>query len=156
MMTKKEAGRWGLLALRLVVGFGFMAHGYAKLSRGPEGFAAILQHLNVPMPTIAAWLTIVTEILGGLAVFLGAFVAWASIPMAFVLIVATITVHFQYGFSSIRLLAATPSGATFGPVGYELDLLYFVALLTLAVEGAGPLAIDNLRGAKPRDQAAEK
>jgi putative oxidoreductase len=76
--------------------------------------------------------------------------------MAFVLIVATVTVHFQYGFSSIRLLAATPSGATFGPVGYELDLLYFVALLTLALEGAGPLAIDNLRESKPRDQAAEK
>jgi putative oxidoreductase len=133
-----------------------MAHGYAKLSRGPESFAAILQHLNVPVPTIAAWLTIVTEILGGLAVFSGAFVAWASIPMALVLTVATVTVHFQYGFSSIRLLAVTPSGATFGPVGYELDLLYLVALLTLALEGAGPVAIDNLRRSKPRDQAAEK
>ncbi|HEY4088230.1 MAG TPA: DoxX family protein [Bryobacteraceae bacterium] len=155
MMTKKEAGRWALLALRLVVGFGFMAHGYAKLSRGPEGFATILQHLNVPMPATAAWLTIITEILGGLAVFLGAFVTWASIPMASVLIVATATVHFRYGFSSIRLLDATPSGATFGPVGYELDLLYFVAILTLALEGAGPFAIDNFRG-KPREQAAEK
>ena len=51
--------------------------------------------------------------------------------------------HLQYGFSSIRLLSATPSGATLGPVGFELDLLYFVALLTLALEGAGPWAIDN-------------
>ena len=158
MMSEKAAGRWALLALRLVVGFGFMAHGYAKVSRGPDGFTAILQHLNVPLPTLAAWLTIATEILGGLAVFLGAFVAWASIPMAVVLIVATITVHFQYGFSSIRLLAATSSGVTFGPVGYELDLLYFVALLTLAFEGAGPFAIDNLRrqASKPRDRITEK
>jgi len=155
MMSKRSPGRWALLALRLVVGYGFMAHGYAKISRGPEGFATILQHLNVPLPTLAAWLTVATEILGGLAVFLGAFVVWASIPMAFVLIVATVTVHFQYGFSSIRLLAATPAGATFGPVGYELNLLYFVALLTLALEGTGPLAIDNLRGAKPRDHTTE-
>ena len=143
-MTAEKRGKWALLALRLVVGYGFMAHGFAKVSRGPEGFAVILQHLNVPLPTLAAWLTIGTEILGGLAVFLGAFVAWASIPMAFILVVATLTVHLQYGFSSIRLLAVSPSGATFGPVGYELDLLYFVALLTLALEGAGPWAIDNL------------
>jgi hypothetical protein len=26
------------LPLRLVIGFGFAAHGYAKLSRGPENF----------------------------------------------------------------------------------------------------------------------
>ena len=76
--------------------------------------------------------------------FLGAFVAWASVPMAIVLLVAAATVHLQYGFSSIRLLGVSPSGATFGPVGYELDLLYIAALATLALEGPGPLAIDNL------------
>jgi len=130
--------------MRLLVGFGFMAHGYAKLSRGADGFATILQHLNVPMPVFAAWLTIGTEILGGLAMFLGAFVAWASVPMAIVLLVAAATVHLQYGFSSIRLQGVSPSGATFGPVGYELDLLYIAALATLALEGPGPLAIDNL------------
>src|SRR5215813_5097277 len=151
-MTAEKRGKWALLALRLVVGYGFMAHGFAKVSRGPEGFAVILQHLNVPLPTLAAWLTIGTEILGGLAMFLGVFVAWASIPMAIVVFVAAATVHFQYGFSSIRLLDVSPSGATFGPVGYELDLLYIAALATLALEGAGPLAIDNLpRRSKVRD-----
>jgi len=142
MRSHKKSGGWALLALRLVVGYGFMAHGLAKLSRGPDGFAAILQQLHVPMPLFAAWLTIATEILGGLAVILGAFVFLASIPMAFVPIVATLTVHLQYGFSSIRLLAVSPSGAaTFGPVGFELNLLYLAALLTLALEGCGPFAI---------------
>lgn len=144
-MTAGKSGKWALLALRLVVGYGFMAHGFAKAGRGPEAFTVILRHLNVPLPVLAAWLTIGTEILGGLAMFLGAFVPWVSIPMAFVLVVATLTVHLQYGFSSIRLLAATPAGATFGPVGFELDLLYLVALLTLALEGAGPWAVDNFR-----------
>ncbi|HVW09230.1 MAG TPA: DoxX family protein, partial [Bryobacteraceae bacterium] len=125
VISRKDSG-WALLALRLVVGYGFMSHGFAKLSRGPDVFAAILQNLHVPMPVAAAWVTVAAEILGGLAVFLGAFVSWASIPMAFVLVVATLTVHLQYGFSSIRLLAISPSGgATFGPVGFELDLLYF-------------------------------
>jgi len=151
VISGKKAGGWALLGMRLLVGFGFMAHGYAKLSRGADGFATILQHLNVPMPVFAAWLTIGTEILGGLAMFLGAFVAWASVPMAIVLLVAAATVHLQYGFSSIRLLGVSPSGATFGPVGYELDLLYIAALATLALEGPGPLAIDNLlRGMKAR------
>jgi putative oxidoreductase len=142
--SKLNLGGWALFALRLAVGYGFMSHGFAKLSRGPGGFAAILQNLHVPMPVVAAWITVATEILGGLAVFLGAFVFWASIPMAFVLAVATLTVHLQYGFSSIRLLAVSPSGsAAFGPVGFELDLLYFAALVVLALEGAGRFAIDS-------------
>jgi putative oxidoreductase len=31
--------RWAPLPLRLTIGFGFMAHGWAKLIRGPAGFA---------------------------------------------------------------------------------------------------------------------
>jgi putative oxidoreductase len=38
------------------------------------------------------WLTILVEIVGGLAVLLGAVVPLASIPMAAVLLVATLTV----------------------------------------------------------------
>jgi putative oxidoreductase len=34
--------------LRLIVGFGFMEHGFAKLSKGPDTFAAILHALSVP------------------------------------------------------------------------------------------------------------
>lgn len=47
--------KWALLPLRLIIGFGFTAHGYAKLSRGPEGFANILQSLGVPAPGLTAW-----------------------------------------------------------------------------------------------------
>jgi putative oxidoreductase len=145
-----KSGGWAFLALRLVVGYGFMSHGFAKLSRGPGAFAAILQGLHVPMPVVAAWITVATEILGGLAVFLGAFVFWAAIPMAFVLAVATLTVHLQYGFSSIRLVAVSPTGgATFGPVGFELDLLYFAALLVIALEGSGRFAIDSALRREP-------
>ncbi len=152
MIPVKSAGRWALFLLRVLVGYGFVAHGVAKLSRGADAFAGILQHLGVPLPLLSAWLTIGTEILGGLAMLAGAFVAWASVPMAFVLLVAAATVHFQYGFSSIRLLGVSPTGATFGPVGYELDLLYITAILTLALQGPGALAIDNLLRKKARTE----
>jgi putative oxidoreductase len=137
--------RWAILPLRLIVGFGFIQHGFAKLSRGPDAFAAILQQLGVPAPHIAAHLTIATEIVGGLALLLGAFVVWASIPTAAVLVAAMVTVHLPYGFSSVRLLGVSDSGARFGPVGYELDLLYLAALLVLALQGPGPLSIDDWR-----------
>ncbi len=43
----------------------------------------------------------------GLAVLLGAYVTWVSIPMVVVLLVAIVTVHWQFGFSSIKFLAVT-------------------------------------------------
>jgi putative oxidoreductase len=51
-----------------------------------------------------ARLAILTELLGGLAVLLGAFVTIVSVPMTAVLLVAMFRVHLQYGFSSIKLL----------------------------------------------------
>ena len=40
-----------------------------------------------------AWLTILTELLGGLSVLLGALVPLISVPMAGVLLVAMFSVH---------------------------------------------------------------
>jgi putative oxidoreductase len=91
-----------------------------------------------------AWVTILTELLGGLAIFVGAFVSLISLPLAAVLLVAIFTVHLPYGFSSIKLMAVTPAGAQFGPVGYECDLLYLACLAALVLGGSGPLAIDGL------------
>jgi putative oxidoreductase len=118
----------------------------AKLSRGPDAFVAILQTMGVPYPHVMAWLTILAELLGGLAVLLGAFVTIVSVPMVAVLLVAMLTVHLPYGFSSIKLLAVTATGATFGPVGYEVILLYVACLAALVIGGSGPFAIDGLIG----------
>ena len=80
--------RWPFIPLRLIVGFGFMKHGFAKLAKGPDAFAHILQAMGVPAPHFMAWSTILVEMLGGLAVILGAFVTLASLPMTAVLLVA--------------------------------------------------------------------
>jgi putative oxidoreductase len=126
-----------------------MQHGFAKLSRGPDAFAAIMQAMGVPQPHVMAWLVILTELLGGFLVFAGAFVALASIPMIAVLLVAILTVHLPYGFSSIKLQAITSSGAKFGPPGYECDLLYVACLVALVLSGPGPLSIDGLIRSRP-------
>ena len=94
---------WWALPLRLIVGYGFMEHGIAKLARGPESFTAILHALHLPAAPLLAWATIFIELLGGLAVLLGAFVPLVSVPMVIVLLVAIVTVHLPNGFSSIKL-----------------------------------------------------
>jgi putative oxidoreductase len=150
LLTQHRYARWAPLPLRLIVGLGFMEHGFAKVSKGPDAFAAILHALGVPAPQLMAWVTILTEIGGGLAVLLGAFVAIVAVPMAAVLLVAVFTVHLPYGFSSIKLIAVTAAGAQFGPPGYECDLLYLACLATLVMTGPGPVSLDELIGVSRR------
>lgn len=121
-----------------------MEHGYAKLVKGPEVFASLLHNLVVPAPHLMAWFTILTELVGGFAVLLGAFVPLISVPMAAILLTAIFSVHWRYGFSSIKLLAITPQGANFGPPGYECDLLYLACLVALVLSGPGPLSLDRV------------
>jgi putative oxidoreductase len=135
---------WGLLPLRLIIGYGFLAHGLAKMQKGPDSFIAILHAIGVPMPEMMAWLTILIELVGGIAMIAGAFVPLISIPMAAVLLVAMFTVHLPYGFSSIKLMSINASGAAhFGQPGYETDLLYLAGIVTLVISGCGPFSVDR-------------
>lgn len=142
-LSRASVARWAPLPLRLMVGYGFMQHGFAKLSKSPEAFAVILHAIGVPAPHLMAWLTILVEVFGGLAVLLGAFVTLASVPMAAVLLVAIFTVQLPYGFSSIKLMSVTSGHAQFGPPGYECNLLYLACLVALVIGGSGPMAIDG-------------
>lgn len=147
--TRDALARWAPLPLRLMVGYGFIEHGVAKLTKGSDKFAAILYAMHVPAFHWMAWLTILTEILGGLAILLGAFISLAAIPMAAVLLVAIFTVHLPYGFSSIKLMAVTAAGAQFGPPGYECDLLYLACLAALVCTGPGLFSLERWMAKKP-------
>ena len=136
---------WYAIPLRVIVGYGFMEHGYAKLARGPDDFAIILHTLGMPASRLLSWATILVELLGGLAVIVGAFIPLASIPMIFVLLVAIFTAHLPNGFSSIKLQSVTAAGAHFGQPGYETDLFYIACLVALVLGGSGPFALDRLR-----------
>src|SRR6266404_9739213 len=111
--------QWAPLPLRLVIGYGFMAHGWAKLSRGPDGFAKLLEQIGAPLPEATAWVSTLIELLGGLAILAGAFVAVVSIPLIVMMLVAMFTVHLRYGFSAINTIGLTADGPQFGPPGIE-------------------------------------
>jgi putative oxidoreductase len=136
--------RWSAIPVRLIVGYGFVVHGYAKIMNGADRFAASLHALGVPASGPMAWATITCELAGGFAVLIGACVPLVSVPLAAILLVAAVTVHLPYGFSSIKLQAVTAAGPQFGPPGYETDLLYLAGLATLILGGSGPFAVDRL------------
>lgn len=132
--------------LALIVGYGFAAHGYSKLLKGPDNFVAIVQAIGVPAPYLMAWATIVLELLCGVTVLAGAFVPLVSVPMAAILFVAIFTVHLDFGFTSIKLMAVTSSRPQFGSPGYECDLLYLAYLAALVLGGSGPWSLDSVLG----------
>ena len=136
---------YAAIPLRLIVGYGFLVHGLAKWSKGPEAFAGILQATGVPLPHLMAWVTIATEIASGVAFLAGAFVSLMSIPAIILLGVAIFTVHLPYGFTSIKLMSVEHGRAQFGPPGYECDLLYIACIVALVLIGPSPWSVDRYR-----------
>ncbi len=135
--------RWAVLPLRIMVGYGFLAHGAAKWSRGPANFAKLLHQIGVPLPTPTAYMVTLVEVFGGLAILAGAFVAIVSIPLVASMLVAMFAVQLRYGFSSVNTIGLTPAGPVFGPPGYEINLLYIAALLALVLAGPGGWSVDR-------------
>lgn len=142
LALSRNVTSWAPLPLRMIVGYGFMAHGYAKLARGPENFATVLHTLGVPEPFLLSWVTTVVELVGGAAVLVGGFIPLVSLPMAIVLLTAMFTVHYQYGFFSVKFAEVTEAGIKFGSVGYEIILLYLAGLMALVIGGPGRLSLD--------------
>src|SRR5215472_8887984 len=142
--TEAPWRQWAPLPLRLVIGYGFVAHGWARL----------LEQIGAPLPEATAWASTLIEILGGLAILAGAYVAVVSVPLIAMMLVAMFTVHLRYGFSAINTIGLTADGPQFSPPGIEVNLLYIAGLLALILQGAGPFSIDQLLARRKREPAA--
>ena len=123
---------WGVLPLRLVLGLVFVAHGAQKLfGFGLAGTAGFLGSLGIPLPTVAAAGLIAVELLGGVALILGAWTRIVAALLAADMLVAILTVHLRGGF--------------FVPDGVEFVLTLLGGCLTLVGLGAGPCSVDGAR-----------
>jgi putative oxidoreductase len=122
-----------VLPLRIVVGLVFVAHGGQKLfGFGLAGTAGFLASLGIPLPTVAAAGLIAAELVGGLALLVGAGTRIAAAVLAADMLVAILTVHLRGGF--------------FLPDGVEFVLTLLGACVALLGLGAGPCSIDGARG----------
>src|SRR5262245_66655237 len=94
-LNRERWQRWAPIPIRIILGVGFMVHGWAKWSRGPAMFAELLKQAHVPLPLANAWLVTLLEIFGGLALLMGAFVTIVSIPLIFSMLGAMLSVYLK-------------------------------------------------------------
>ncbi len=123
---------WAPLPLRLIMGIGFMIHGYPKLfGGGHEGTTGFFTNLGIPAPALMAWVVGIVEFFGGLLLILGAFTTVVATLCLIDMLVAIFVVHLPNGFLA--------SGG-----GVELPLLYAAGFLALIIGGAGMLSVDRM------------
>src|SRR5438105_13626793 len=101
----KTSRQWAPMPLRIMLGGAFLYHGWPKVfsSGGHQGFAGMLGSLGVPAPEMTAWLVGLAEVVGGLALIAGAFVAIASVVLIVDMVVAMFTVHLPHGFNLVYM-----------------------------------------------------
>lgn len=127
---------WSALALRIPVGIIFVAHGAQKLfgwfgGYGLEGTGQWMDSIGLSPGYLMALLAGGTEFLGGLALIIGLLVRPAGAALAFAMLIAIFSVHFQNGlFMSNN--------------GYEFGLVLLAASVSLLFSGAGRASVDRL------------
>ncbi len=101
--------------------------------------------LHIPAPL--AFLAIVTEFFGGLALIAGFFTRLAAIGIAVDMLVAVVMVHLQFGFFMNWF------GAQKGE-GYEYHLLAIAIAVFLATKGSGAFSLDGIVTAAKTNKSA--
>lgn len=133
-LIESKAG-YSALALRIPVGIIFMAHGAQKLfgwfgGYGLEGTGQWMASIGLGPGVLMAFLAGSAEFFGGLFILLGLLTRPASIALAFTMLVAIFSVHFENGlFMSNN--------------GYEFGLALMAASVSLALSGSGKAAVDQ-------------
>ncbi len=119
-----------LLALRLVLAYGFFNPALMKI-KDINSIVDWFESINIPLPTINAYLATGTEVLGVIFLTLGLFTRWISIPLMITMLVAIVTVHIENGFETSKN-------------GFEIPLYYILMLLSLFTFGAGKYSLDQI------------
>ncbi len=115
----------GVLILRIAVGTIFVWHGWLKLS----DMAMTVKFFGmIGYPGYVAYAVMLSELLGGIAILLGAWVAYSTIPIIVVMISAIVITGVHRGVYW----------------GHELELVLLAAAFAIACIGAGKYSLDRL------------
>lgn len=127
----------GLLVLRLVLATSFVGHGAQKVfgafgGTGIDGFAnGTLRGYGFRFPEVLAWITGITELVGGLLIAVGLLTSLAAAGLAAIML-NTVLLKFDNGFFFQQ------------KGGFEVDFLLLGLAVGLLVAGPGRLAVDSL------------
>ncbi|MEX0771786.1 MAG: DoxX family protein [Balneolales bacterium] len=120
-----------LLLLRIGVGVIFMLAGWGKLT-GIEGPQTMFADLGIPVSGLMAWVVAIIEFFGGLMVLTGTYIRIPTPFLAFIMLIAILTVSMPQGFGAMRL-----------------DLLLLLTALALLMLGSGKYSVDQMLNKRP-------
>jgi len=119
-----------VLAMRLFIGYFFAETGWGKI-HNLEGMTKRFMEWGIPFPAFNAALSGYAEFLGGVFVMAGFMVRFVSLPLAFNMLVAIV---------SVKLKSVTDLSSF-----VELDEpLYGLVFVWMFFTGAGPISVDAL------------
>jgi putative oxidoreductase len=128
------------LILRVMLGVVMFPHGAQKLLGwfGGPGFAGTMDMFTHQMhiPAVLAFLVIVTESFGSLALIVGFLTRIAAFAITCIMVVAIAMVHWPHGFFM------NWSGKQTGE-GFEYHLLVIAIAVVLMIYGAGKWSVDG-------------
>lgn len=128
------------LILRVLLGIVFFPHGAQKLLGwfGGHGFSGTMGFFTEDMgvPVIFAFLAIMAESLGSVALLTGFLTRIAALGIGTVMVVAVLTVHLPYGF--FMNWFGNQKGE-----GFEFHLLAIAIAIALIIKGGGKWSIDR-------------
>jgi putative oxidoreductase len=126
-----------LLVIRLAAGFSFFMHGLQKWQMGIDKVAQGFGQMGIPLPGVAAPFIGGLELIGGIALMIGALTRLSGFLLFCDMFVATMLVHFKNGW--------------LGQGGMELTVLLGSMAIGLALAGAGTYSVDAfLAGRRPQ------
>ena len=128
-MIDQRTAPYAALVLRLALGALLLAHGFVKLFvftvPGTVGFFE-----SIGYPAIFAYLVMLAEVGGGLALILGFMARWVAL-LQIPLMLGVVHFHFASGF-----MFSNPNG------GWEYPALWTAGLAVLTLLGNGAYAVD--------------
>lgn len=120
----------GPLLARLTLAGVFIPSGWGKL-HSLSKLASYFEELQIPAPQFNALLVASTEFIGGILVLVGLATRFASLPLAFTMLIAILTAK-RAQIDGFATLAAFD------------EFAYLTMFIWLAVAGAGRASLDHL------------
>jgi putative oxidoreductase len=128
-----QATEWAYLMLRVVAGLMLIPHVWPKLMAGPSAVAAnVMVRRGIEPALVAAWLVIITEVLGAMCITVG-FLTRLVAALLIIEFLVIVKVHSAAGWMA-------------GAQGAEFPFLWLIVYIFILLRGGGPYSVDRKLG----------
>lgn len=125
-MKNSEKHMIGHTLLRVAIGLMFIVTGFNKVT-GIDGVVGMLTGLGFPAASMFAWILALSELIFGALIFIGYKTKYTTWPLAFVLLIAELTVVLP--------------NSGIGSNNSFFHLIAIAGLITIALTGPGKWAL---------------